>query len=145
MKLVVSTPLSVVVEADHVAHLRAEDETGAFGILPGHADFLTALTISVVTWRDGSDVEHCVAVRGGMLEMRDGNRISIATREAIAHEDLDLLETEVLENFRRHVADERASRLDAHRLYLAAIHQIQTALRPGPPGFGRQDLPGPDR
>jgi F0F1-type ATP synthase epsilon subunit len=47
MRLTVSTPLAVVVDADDVAHLRAEDETGAFGIMPDHADFLTVLTISV--------------------------------------------------------------------------------------------------
>ena len=54
MRLTVTTPLAIVVEADDVAHLRAEDETGAFGILPGHADFLTALAVSVVTWRDSA-------------------------------------------------------------------------------------------
>ena len=58
MKLTVTTPLAIVVEADDVAHLRAEDETGAFGILPGHADFLTALAVSVVSWRDERGAEH---------------------------------------------------------------------------------------
>ena len=33
MKLVITTPLSVIVEADGVRGIRAEDETGAFGIL----------------------------------------------------------------------------------------------------------------
>ena len=50
MRLTITTPLAIVVEADDVAHLRAEDETGAFGILPGHADFLTALAVSVASW-----------------------------------------------------------------------------------------------
>ena len=43
MKLTIVTPLAVIIETDGVVHLRAEDETGAFGILSGHADFLTAL------------------------------------------------------------------------------------------------------
>ena len=64
MKLTVTTPLAIVVEADDVVHLRAEDETGAFGILPGHADFLTALAVSVVSWRDASGTEdHCRRAR----------------------------------------------------------------------------------
>ena len=54
----VATPLAIIAEADDVAHLRAEDETGAFGILPGHADFLTALSISVASWRDRTGAEH---------------------------------------------------------------------------------------
>jgi len=49
MRLSITTPLSKVIEAEGITYLRAEDETGAFGILPGHADFLTTLTVSVVT------------------------------------------------------------------------------------------------
>ena len=52
MRLTVTTPLAIIIEAKDVEHLRAEDKTGAFGILPGHADFLTALAVSVATWRD---------------------------------------------------------------------------------------------
>ena len=44
IQLTITTPTSVAVKADGIAHVRAEDETGAFGILPGHADFVTALT-----------------------------------------------------------------------------------------------------
>ena len=67
MRLLVTTPMAVIVDADSVRHVRAEDETGAFGILPGHADFITALAVSVITWRNGTDEEHHVAVRGGVL------------------------------------------------------------------------------
>jgi F-type H+-transporting ATPase subunit epsilon len=129
MKLVVATPLAIIVEAGDVAHLRAEDETGAFGILPGHADFLTALAVSVMTWRDERGAEHHAAVRGGMLEVRDGDAIAVATREAVASDDLRRLETEVLTAFRRSATEEQAARTDAQRLYLAAIRQICRFLR----------------
>ncbi|MEJ2130708.1 MAG: F0F1 ATP synthase subunit epsilon, partial [Gammaproteobacteria bacterium] len=66
MRLVVTTPISVVVDEADVRHVRAEDESGAFGILPGHADFVTVLAISVITWRSHRDEEHHVAVRGGV-------------------------------------------------------------------------------
>lgn len=129
MRLTVTTPLAVIVEAGGIAHLRAEDETGAFGILPGHADFLTALAISVASWRDKEGAEHHVALRGGMLQVRDGRTITIATREAIAGDDLSRLESEVLAAFRRQSEDERAARTDAQRLYLAAIRQICRFLK----------------
>ena len=129
MRLTVTTPLAIVTEANDVAHLRAEDETGAFGILPGHADFLTALSISVVSWRDQAGAEHHLAVRGGMLEVRGGETITVATREAIASDDLHHLETEVLATFRRRIEEERAARTDAQRLYLAAIRQICRFLK----------------
>jgi F-type H+-transporting ATPase subunit epsilon len=129
MRLTVTTPLTIVVEADGVAHLRAEDETGAFGILPGHADFLTALAVSVVSWRDDRGAEHHVAVRGGMLEVHGGNAIAIASSEAVTGGDLHRLESEVLARFRRQLAEEQAARTDAQRLYLAAIRQIVRFLR----------------
>ena len=129
MRLTVTTPLAIVVESDDVAHLRAEDETGAFGILPGHANFLTALAVSVASWRDDRGAEHHVAVRGGMLEVRGGNAIAIASPEAVSGEDLHQLETEVLARFRRQLAEEQAARTDAQRLYLAAIRQIVRFLR----------------
>jgi F-type H+-transporting ATPase subunit epsilon len=141
MRLAVTTPLAFILEASDVAHLRAEDETGAFGILPGHADFLTALAISVVSWRDRAGAEHHLAVRGGMLEVRGGEAITVATREAIVSDDLHRLETEVLVSFRRAIEEERTARTDAQRLYLAAIRQICRFLNserapsiPGGPG-----------
>ena len=130
MRLTVVTPLAVVVETDEVAALRAEDTTGAFGILPGHADFITALTVSVASWRDCRGAEHHVALRGGMLSIRGGAAITIATPEAVAGDDLHLLEAEVLARFEKQLGDERKARADAQRLYLAAIRQIVRFLRP---------------
>lgn len=147
MKLTITTPLALVVERDDVVHLRAEDETGAFGVLDHHADFLTALVVSVVTWRDRSGAEHHVAVRGGMLEVRSGDTIAIATPEAVLDDDLHRLESEVLARFRRALAEEQGARIDAQRLYLAAIRQIYRLIRPGqrpalPAGLGKSDLEG---
>ena len=130
MRLTVTTPLAIVVEASDVAHLRAEDDSGAFGILAGHADFLTALAVSVVSWRDARGAEHHVAVRGGVLEVRGGDMVAVATREAVQGDDLHRLETEVLAAFRRRLTEEQAARTDAERLYLAAIRQICRFLRP---------------
>jgi F-type H+-transporting ATPase subunit epsilon len=130
VRLTVTTPLAIIVEASDVVHLRAEDDTGAFGILPGHADFLTAVAISVASWRDDHGAEHHVAIRGGMLEVRDGRAIAIATPEAVmGGDDLHHLESEVLNKFCRQLAKERAARTDAQRLYLAAIRQIARFLR----------------
>ncbi len=150
MKLTVATPLAIVIEAGGVAHLRAEDDTGAFGILPGHADFLTALAVSVASWRDDRGAEHHVAVRGGMLEVRDGDTIAIATPEAVPGDDLHRLEAEVLDRFRGQFVAEQAARTDAQRLYLAAIRQIARFLRaeraptmPGSPAIGAGDRVAP--
>ena len=49
MRLRIVTPLSVVVDEDDVRPSGREDASGCFGLLPGHADFLTSLTVSVVS------------------------------------------------------------------------------------------------
>jgi F-type H+-transporting ATPase subunit epsilon len=130
VKLAVYTPLSVVVEAPAVAHVRAEDATGAFGILPGHADFLTVLALSVLSWRDSTGQEHHVALRGGVLEVRAGTSVFVATREAVVGDDLKRLELEVVSRFNSELSAEKSARVDAQRLYLAAVRQIVRYLRP---------------
>ncbi len=132
MKLVVTTPTAVLIDVDDVRHVRAEDATGAFGVTPHHADFLTVLTISVLTFRDGADVEHHVAVRGGVLSVqREPSVVSVAAREAVEGDDLRQLEDEVLTRFRQAAHMEEASRTGAARLQLAAIRQICRYLSPG--------------
>lgn len=131
MRLTVTTPLAIVLDEADVAHVRAEDATGAFSILPHHADFLTALPASVVSWRNGVGAEHHVAVRGGMLEVRHGNTIAVATREAVQGDDLHRLEIKVLAAFRREIEAERSARTDAERLSLAAIRRVPRLLQPG--------------
>jgi F-type H+-transporting ATPase subunit epsilon len=130
MRLDVTTPFATVLHTDEAVHVRAEDASGAFGILRGHADFLTVLSVSVLAWRDGHASEHYVALRGGVLSVRDGNSVTITTGEAVVGEDLHLLEAEVLRRFRRQADEERAAHTEARRLHLAAIRQIMRLLRP---------------
>ncbi len=137
MNLVIVTPAEAIVAGEPVLFVRAEDATGSFGLQPRHASLVTALAVSVVSWRraDGGEC-HC-AVRGGVLSV-DGDTVSITTREAVVDPDLGRLEHEVLARFRR-AADEAArSRVDEERLRASAIRNIQRLLRPSrqPPGFG---------
>jgi F-type H+-transporting ATPase subunit epsilon len=130
MRLLVTTPTGIVVNEGDVASVRAEDESGSFGILQGHADFLTALTVSVVGWRHDDGRERYCAVRRGVLTVNDGNRVAIATREAAVGGDLDRLEAEVLRRFREVADEERAARTASMQLHLQAIRQIVKYLRP---------------
>jgi F-type H+-transporting ATPase subunit epsilon len=130
MKLRITTPTAVIAEFDDVLHLRAEDASGAFGILPRHADFLTVLEPSVVSWRRaGGMTGHC-AVRGGVLTVQAGKRIGVATREAVLGDDLARLEAEALATFRAKAAEEQSARADAARLQLAAVRRMFDYLRP---------------
>jgi F-type H+-transporting ATPase subunit epsilon len=79
MRLLVTTPTAILLDVDDVRHVRAEDRTGAFGIQPGHAEFLTVLTVSVLSYRDAAGVERYVAVHGGVLRVRGGSAVEVAT------------------------------------------------------------------
>ncbi|HLN49859.1 MAG TPA: F0F1 ATP synthase subunit epsilon [Steroidobacteraceae bacterium] len=137
MRLTVATPLAIALETEGVMHVRGEDATGAFGILPGHADFVTVLATCVVSWRDQRGNDHHIAVRGGVLKVQQGRSVAIDTREAVLGDDLQQLESDVLVVFRSRVAEEQVARADERRLYLAAVEQIIRYLRPnGRPGVG---------
>ncbi len=71
----------------------------------------------------------CCAVRRGVLTVRGGNEIAIATREAQLGDDLDTLETSVLTRFRADVEAERAGAYAAMRLHTQAVRRIVDALR----------------
>ena len=130
MRLVVTTPAAILVSADNVNYVRAEDSTGSFGIQPGHADFLTALAISVLIWRDTGGLEHYAAVRGGVLRVRDGDVVEVATREAVVGANLADLREVVLLQMSRSAEAERAARMSALGLQQAVILQIYRYLRP---------------
>jgi F-type H+-transporting ATPase subunit epsilon len=119
----------MVVDADDIRSLRAEDASGSFGILPGHVDFLTALTISVVSWTDEVGVLHYCAVRHGVLSV-EKDEVAIATREAIVGDELEGLDQTVLARFRADLDAERVANVESARLQLAAIRQLTRYLHP---------------
>jgi F-type H+-transporting ATPase subunit epsilon len=137
MRLLITTATAVVVDEPNAVAVRAEDESGSFGILPGHADFLTALTVSVVSWRGTDGARRFCAVRRGVLTVSRGTQVAIATREALVGDDLDHLEHLVLANFRDNAEAERSARTASLQLQMKAIRQIVQCLRPERPGaFG---------
>jgi F-type H+-transporting ATPase subunit epsilon len=130
MRLVVTTPTAILVSVDDVVHVRAQDSTGSFGIQPGHADLLTALAVSVLIWRNAGGQEHYLALRGGVLRVRAGSLVEVATREAVLGEDLHQLREVVLAEMNQNAERERAARLGALGLQHAVIQQIFRYLRP---------------
>ena len=129
MRLKIVTPLSVIVDED-VDSLRAEDTSGSFGVLPGHASFLTSLGISIVSWRKSEDERFC-AVRGGVMTVTGGDTVAIATREAMAGNNLATLDAEVLARFQSDADEERIEHVETVRLQLHAIRRMISRLRPG--------------
>jgi F-type H+-transporting ATPase subunit epsilon len=130
MRLRITSPLAVVVDADGIDVVSAEDASGGFGIQPRHADFLTSLPVSVVSWTRGSGARHYCAVRGGVLTVTGGQDVAIATRA--------LLDQKILARFSEDREAERAEFFNSTQIQLNAIRQIVRHLRPG--GAGRLEF-----
>jgi F-type H+-transporting ATPase subunit epsilon len=126
MRLRIVTPLSILLDQD-IDSLRAEDASGSFGILSHHAPFLIALSISILSWRQGPTEGFC-ALRGGVMVV--GKTTQIATPEAVLGDDLATLDTQVLTRFRTEAEAERVEHVEALRLQMTAIRQMISRLQP---------------
>lgn len=137
MRLLVTTPSAVVIDETDVTAVRAEDESGSFGIMNGHADLLTALNVCIVSWHGADERRRYCAVRRGVLSVSktaDGTEVAIATREAVPGDQLAHLEQVVLGQFRQQQETERAARTESLQLQMKAVRQIMRFLRPGQQG-----------
>jgi F-type H+-transporting ATPase subunit epsilon len=76
LTLEIATPTRLVV-ADVVDEVVAPGSEGYFGVLPGHAPFLTTLGIGELTYRKGRQELH-LAVAGGFVEVRNDKVIVLA-------------------------------------------------------------------
>ena len=76
LTLEITTPMRLVV-SDTVDEVIAPGVEGYFGVLPGHAPFLTTLGVGVLTYRIGRDEFH-LAMSGGFAEVRNDKVIILA-------------------------------------------------------------------
>lgn len=76
LTLEIATPARAVV-TETVDEVVAPGSEGYFGVLPGHAPFLTTLGIGEVTYRIGPDQFH-LAAAGGFAEVRNDKVILLA-------------------------------------------------------------------
>lgn len=128
MKLSITTPFSIIVDQEKILSLRAEDATGNFGILPLHADFMTLLEVSVISWKDDlGEVFYC-AVSNGILIVTAGEHVSIATREAVMGKNLSDLKHRVLGSFNEAIARENEARISQERIQAEALRRVQNYL-----------------
>lgn len=135
MRLVITTPTAIVADIADATAIRAEDDSGSFGILDGHADFLTVVSISILRWRRADGSETYCAHRRGVFSVNDGHDVRLAVREAVIGSDLEQLEGAVLSRFRQAAEEEQSARAESLRLQMTAIRRIIHYLRPSGPSI----------
>ena len=65
-----------------------EDDSGSFGILAGHAHFITTLEMGLARFRTGDAGWRYLAVPGAVLHFRDGV-LTLSTRRYLLDDDYD--------------------------------------------------------
>jgi F-type H+-transporting ATPase subunit epsilon len=130
LRLTISTPASILVDAEAILSLRAEDESGSFGIRPGHADFLTVLTPSVLRWKGAGGAERFCAVEEGVLRVAEGKRVSVACRSGVLGDSLAALETRIDAARATRIDTVRNARVEQTRMHTQAVRQLLRYLRP---------------
>lgn len=143
LHLTISTPSTVLVDRADVASVRAEDASGGFGILPGHADLLTILPASVVRWRGPDGLARFCALRRGVLTVSGGRHVAVACRQGTVGDDLAALEADVRVMQAAETDADRRARVEQMRLHARAVRQLMRYLRPDrPDGFEPVRMPG---
>lgn len=86
LTLEIATPTRLAV-SDQVDEVVVPGIEGYFGVLPGHAPFLTTLGIGEITYRKGREEFH-LAVAGGFCEVRN-DKVIVLADIAERPEDID--------------------------------------------------------
>src|SRR5262245_21933863 len=86
MRFELATPARLLISAE-VEEVVAPGTEGYFGVLPGHAPFLTTLGSGEVCYKTGGN-ERCLAVSGGFAEVT-GERVIILAETAELPQEID--------------------------------------------------------
>jgi F-type H+-transporting ATPase subunit epsilon len=125
--------VNVLVETDNIVAVQAEDQSGSFGILFGHADLLTVLVPSVVRWRTANGATRFCAVRGGVFTVSSGRDVAIACRQGVVGNSLEDLEAKARPvRAQQQLEASRKSHVEQVRLHALAVCQLVRYLRPNP-------------
>jgi F-type H+-transporting ATPase subunit epsilon len=143
LHLTITTPEKILVDAADVASVRADDQSGSFGVLAGHADLLTVLVPCVVRWRTADGVARFCAVRGGVFTVSGGDKVALACREGVVDQSLDELQRKVREVRAQQTELDRKARAEEVRVHALAIRQLMRYLRPNPATAFVPLAPGP--
>ncbi len=108
MRLRVLLPEQILLDTE-VRKITAEAENGSFGLLPRHADFVTALVPGILTFTSADGQEEFLAVDEGILVKNDAD-VRVSTRNAVLGGELGELKRLIEERFKRLDEFEKKSR-----------------------------------
>ena len=112
-----------------VTRVFAVAEDGAFGMLPNHVDFVTALVPSVLILTDAKGIERFFGIDEGVLVKR-GHAVEVAIRRGVQGEDLETLNDTVQSSFVDMDEQERVARSALSRLEAGIVRRFGDLRKP---------------
>ncbi|SOB77102.1 F-type H+-transporting ATPase subunit epsilon [Marinobacter sp. LV10R510-11A] len=109
--------------------LFATAQNGAFGMLPNHTDFVTALVPSVLILTSADGTELFFGVDEGVL-MKTGHQVDIAIRRGVQGKDLDSLHETIQTAFIEVDEEERVARSALSRLEAGIVRRFGDLRKP---------------
>lgn len=126
MRLEVLLPTSVLID-EPITRLVAEAENGAFGLLPRHIDFATALKPGILVFEDAAGSERYLGIDEGIL-VKCGAEVMVSTRNAVLGDDLASLRETVRQRYLELDEGEKLARSALARLEVGVVKRF-TELR----------------
>ena len=129
LSLEIATPTRLVA-AETVDEIVIPGSQGYFGVLPGHAAFLTTLGIGELMYRIGRD-EHYLAVSNGFAEVRN-DKVIVLADTAERPEEIDRARAErARERAERRLAGRVEEEVDYNRALAALARALARLLTAG--------------
>ena len=117
--------------AGRAIELAAVEQDGAFGMLPNHTDFVTALVPSVLTLTVPGGEELFFGIDEGLL-VKKGHSVDVAIRRGVQGESLETLRETVENTFVQIDEDERVARTALSQLEANIVRRFADLRRPQP-------------
>jgi len=132
MLLEIVAPSRQVVRSEHVNEVIAPGSEGEFGVLPGHAPFLTTLKVGMLSYQEGTQWYH-LAVDWGYAEVGP-NRVVVLAEGADRASEIDLAEAKLMKERAEKALSGKLDEKDNEKArieLLRAMVRIQVAEKHG--------------
>lgn len=128
MTVTLRLPTSTLFQG-RATRLTGVGKNGAFGLLPNHIDFVTALAPSVMTLRLADGSEKIFGIDQGLL-VKKGHAIDVVTLRGVCGDDLSSLKDTIHAKFVQMDEEERQARSALSRLEAGIMRQFAGLQRP---------------
>jgi F-type H+-transporting ATPase subunit epsilon len=128
MNITIRLPIQTLFEGT-ATQVGAVAPDGAFGIMPNHIDFVTAIVPSVLTLRLRDGSEAIFGLDEGLL-IKKGHKVDIVSLRGVHGDDLSTLRETVDARFVQMDEDERQARASLSRLEADMVRRFAELKRP---------------